>query len=307
MIGVLYQLFSHDEMLLGTGRWAKIGSQSGESSQSWRRRRWVLSSWGQFSGFHLPALLLGVGCGVTKASSQTPPPPNPLLELVLTIIVPSVVLDQLSKAERLGPFWALVVSLLFPLGFGVWCFVQKKGWNLFSVLGFVTILLTGGLGLLSLPAFWFAVKESALPIILGAAFPLSHWFGKPLISAMLMQPHIINLPVLQGALHTPERRNGFDAALFRASCGMGLGMLGSSVANFFLAMYLLGGRAPGTEDFVKGIARLNWMSMVVIGVPMMVVMMAVFFRLLKHIQNITGLERDDLLNPGTTVRRQVGS
>ncbi len=246
---------------------------------------------------------------MTKAPSDSPsqPPPNPILEIVLTILLPSMVLDHLSKAERLGPFWALVVSLLFPLGFGVWCYISRKGWNLFSVLGFVTILLTGGLGLLNLPAFWFAVKESALPIILGAAFPLSHRFGKPLISAMMMQPHVINVAALNAGLSTPEKKKAFDAALFRASCGMGLGMLGSSVANFFLAMYLLGGKEPGTEIFLKGIANLNWMSLVVIGVPMMVVMLAVFFRLLKQIQKITGLERDDLLNPGVTARRQVGA
>ncbi|HSI63827.1 MAG TPA: VC0807 family protein [Candidatus Saccharimonadia bacterium] len=241
---------------------------------------------------------------MTKAAA--PPPPNPLIEIVLTIILPSLVLDQLSKPERLGPLWALVVSLLFPLGFGVWCFVQKKGWNLFSILGFATILLTGSLGLLKLQAFWFAVKESTVPLIIGLAFPLSHRFGKPLINAMILQPHVMNLEALHGAITTPEKRTDYNQAVFRASCGMALGMVGSSIANFFLAMYLLGGKEPATEAFMKGIAKLNWMGMIVIGVPMMVVMLFVFFRLLKHLQRITGLERDDLMNPGTTVRRQVG-
>jgi hypothetical protein len=247
----------------------------------------------------------GLVAPVTKAPA--PPPPNPFLEILLTIILPSVVLDQLSKPERLGPLVALVVSLLLPLGFGVWCFVQKKGWNLFSVLGFVTILITGSLGLLKLPAFWFAVKECTIPLIIGLAFPLSHRFGKPLLNAMILQPHVINLEAMNGAITTPEKRADYEKAVFRASCGMALGMVGSSVANFFLALYLLGGKEPGTEEFMKGIAKLNWMGLIVIGVPMTVVMLFVFFRLLKQLQRITGLERDDLMNPGTTVRRQVGS
>jgi hypothetical protein len=37
----------------------------------------------------------------------------------------------------------------------------------------------------------------------------------------------------------------------------------------------------------------------------MVAMLLVFLWFLRQIQRITGLQRDDLLNPGRTVRRQV--
>lgn len=235
--------------------------------------------------------------------SHTAPPPNPLLEIVLTLVLPSVVLDQCSKPQSLGPFWALAVSLIFPLGFGAWCLWKKAGWNVFSVLGFVTILLSGGLGLLKLDAFWFAIKESAMPVMLGLAFPLTHRFGRPLINALVMQPHLFNVPTLNAALDSGAgRRAAFDSALFRASCGMGLGMAGSAVANFFLALWLLGGKEPGGEAFVKGIARLNWVSMGVIGVPMMAVMLVVFLWLMKQIQQITGLHRDALLHTGKAAR-----
>jgi hypothetical protein len=241
---------------------------------------------------------------VTSAPPKSPP--NPLFELAFTIIIPSLVLDQLSRPERLGPFGALVVALLLPLGFAVWCWWKKTGWNLFSILGLVTILLSGGLGLLRLDAFWFGIKETAMPLVLAVAFPLSHRFGKPLIHALLMQPHILNVSALQSAMAAaPETRAQIDQATFRASLGLGLGMMGSSVANFFLALYLLEGKEPGSEAFVKGIGTLNWAGTVVIGVPLMVVMMFVFFWLLKRLSQITGLERDDLLNPGKTVRTQI--
>jgi hypothetical protein len=44
----------------------------------------------------------------------------------------------------------------------------------------------------------------------------------------------------------------------------------------------------------------------VIGVPMLAVTMGLLFWLLRRIQSLTGLERDDLMNAGTTVRRKVG-
>jgi hypothetical protein len=235
-----------------------------------------------------------------------PSQPNALADLALTVVLPSLVLDQLSAPERLGPAGALIVSLLFPVGYAGWCWWKRSGWNLFSIIGFITVLLSGGLGLLKLDAFWFALKESAMPLALGAAFPLSHVFGKPLINALVMQPHVINLPAVGAALSTPEKNAAYQAALHRGSWGIGLATIGSAAGNFLLALHLLGGKEPGGEAFVKGIGTLNWASVLVIGLPLCAVMLAVFIWLIRRIQVITGLERDDLMNPGRTVRRQMG-
>ena len=45
--------------------------------------------------------------------------PNPLLEIAITILVPAVILMTLSGPDRLGPIWALVLGLAFPLGWGL--------------------------------------------------------------------------------------------------------------------------------------------------------------------------------------------
>lgn len=232
--------------------------------------------------------------------------PNPLADLVLTIVLPSLVLDQLSNPARLGPAGALIVSLLFPVTYAGWCWWKRSGWNLFSIIGFITVLLSGGLGLLKLDAFWFALKESAMPLALGAAFPLSHVFGKPLINALVMQPHLINLRAMGAALNTPEKNTAYQAALLHGSWAIGLATIGSSAGNFLLALHLLRDKDPGGEAFVKAIGTLNWAGMLVIGVPLCAVMLLVFVWLIRRIQSITGLEHADLMNPGRTVRRQVG-
>jgi hypothetical protein len=71
-------------------------------------------------------------------------------------------------------------------------------------------------------------------------------------------------------------------------------------------LFYLKGTVPGTEDYTQAIGRQNWVGFIVIGVPMLAVTMALLFWLLRRIQAITGLERDDLMNPGTTVRRKIG-
>lgn len=238
-------------------------------------------------------------------NEPTPKQPNPLVDLALTVALPSYVLGYLSEPTSLGPFWALIVSLLFPLGYGLWCWWKKVGWNAISILGLITVLLSGGLGLLQMNAFWFAIKESSMIVMLGIAFPFSHLWGKPLINALILQPQLINLRALNAALNTEGKQTAFKAILHRASWHLGLGMIVSSIANFFLAMSILGGKAPGSEAFVKGIGTLNWASNIVIGLMLMAVMLLVFLWLLRQITALTGLERSDLLNPGRTVRRQV--
>lgn len=239
-----------------------------------------------------------------------PPPnkeqPNPLADLLLTIILPSVILESLSKPDRLGPAWALVVALLLPLGFGIYCFIKKRGLNFFSVLGLVAIIVTGGLGLLNLSAVWFAAKEAAFPIFLGLAFPLSFLWGKPLVSELLLNPQVINHDLLNSRLNTEGQKQSFQNLLRQASWALAGTMLLSAVANAMLVLYYLKGTVPGTEEYTKAIGRQNWVGFIVIGVPMMAATMGLLFWMLGQLKKLTGLERDDLMNPGTTVRSQVG-
>lgn len=232
--------------------------------------------------------------------------PHPLSDLLLTVVLPSVVLETLSRPDRLGPVWALVVALLLPLGFGLWCFYKKRGLNFFSLLGLAAVIFTGGLGLLNLNAFWFALKEAAFPVFLGLAFPLSFRWGKPLVTELLLNPQVVNQPLLMASLDTLEKRASHERLLRRASWALALTMFASAVANAWLVQFFLAGAEPGSEAYTKAIGRQNWVGFIVIGLPMMAVTVGLLLWVLKRVQQLTGLERDDLLNPGRTVRRQVG-
>ena len=74
--------------------------------------------------------------------------PRPLTDLVLGIVIPSVVLMNLSGPERLGPQVALIVALAFPIGLGLYEMLRYRAINYIALLGLVSVLLTGGIGLL---------------------------------------------------------------------------------------------------------------------------------------------------------------
>ena len=81
-------------------------------------------------------------------------PENIWINLICNVVLPGVLLGQLSKPERLGPVWGLVVALLFPLGYGLWDLVHRRQFNFLSGLGLVSVLMTGILGLLKTDPFW---------------------------------------------------------------------------------------------------------------------------------------------------------
>jgi hypothetical protein len=56
------------------------------------------------------------------------------------------------------------------------------------VLGLVSILLTGGIGLLQLDTRWLAVKEAAIPGLIGLAVLMSTRTRYPLVKTAAVQP-----------------------------------------------------------------------------------------------------------------------
>ena len=59
---------------------------------------------------------------------------NLWLNLLFNIVVPALILTTLSKPERLGPVWALIVGVSLPLGYGIYDLIVRRKWNFFSIL-----------------------------------------------------------------------------------------------------------------------------------------------------------------------------
>ena len=119
--------------------------------------------------FWLHAMLVTESNPTAAGSPKSSPAKeNLLLNLACNVILPGLVLSKLSRPERLGPLWALVAALALPLGYGVWDWMKRRHWNLFSTLGITGTLATGGMSLGShfgwwqATALWFAIKEAAM-------------------------------------------------------------------------------------------------------------------------------------------------
>ena len=228
------------------------------------------------------------------ALQGTPPAKeNVFVNRVCNVVLPGFLLTFLSKEHLLGPVFGLLVALSIPLGYGTWDYLRRKKCNIFSVLGLSSVLLTGVLGLLKADALWIAVKEAAIPLLIGVAIPLSLRTRQPLVRTILYNDQVLDTERIEVALLARENKPAFERLLCRASYILALSFLGSAILNFFLARWLLQA-PPGTPDFNAQLGKMNWLSWPVIVVPMMGVMIYALFTLLKGVESLTGLNGEEL-------------
>src|SRR5688572_19255161 len=191
---------------------------------------------------------------------------NLWLNLLCNAVLPGFLLSYLSKEERLGPVWGLVVALSVPLGYGIWDLWTWRRLNVISIIGIVSTLLTGVLGLLKTDGFWIAVKEAAVPTILGLAIPLTLKTRQPLIRTLLYNDQVLDTHRIHAALEQRGHLVAFEKLLRWASWVLAGSFLASAVLNFCLARWLLVA-APGTPQFNDQLGRMNWLSWPVIALP----------------------------------------
>ncbi len=225
------------------------------------------------------------------------PQNNPLLEIVVTILVPALVLMQLSKPERLGTTWALVLALAFPLGWGLREAITKRKLSWLALLGVVSTLLTGGIGLLKVDPFWLAVKEAAVPSLIGLAILGSNWTRWPLIRILVFNPQLFDVEKVEAALKARGTTVPFELRLRTGTLWLAGTFFFSAVANFVLTRWVVTSPA-GTEAFNHELGRLTALSYPIIAVPSMIMMMALMFWLARGAKALTGLDLGEMMQGG---------
>jgi hypothetical protein len=222
-----------------------------------------------------------------------PKPENMLLNLVCNIAVPTVVLMKFSTERFLGPAWGLVVALIFPISYGLYDLAKRKKTNFLSVLGFVSVLLSGGMGLMKADGFWFAVKDAVLPTCIGATVLATLRAKSPLLREMIFNEQLVDVARVDAALGERGGRDAFEQLMRRSSVWLAVSFLVSAPVNFALARYILVA-PPGTPEFNAQLGRMHVLVWPVIVVPSMIAMIIIFWKLITGLTHLTGLTTDEI-------------
>lgn len=219
---------------------------------------------------------------------------NPLVDLLVSIVIPSVILMKFSGAQDLGALPALILALAFPLGWGAVDLLRCRRINFIAVLGLVSIMLTGGIGLLALDTQWLAIKEAAIPGLIGIAVVVSTRTRYPLVKTLLYNPALIDVARVEQSLTERGNAEAFAARLQTATWLLGGTFFFSAGMNYLLATWIVTSPA-GSEAFNEELGRLTLMSYPAIAIPSMLMMMAVLWYLVKAMRNLAGLQLGDIL------------
>lgn len=222
-----------------------------------------------------------------------------LANLLLNIVVPTLILTKLSGDEYLGVTWGVVVALAFPLGYGLWDFYRTRKLNVFSILGFVSVLLTGGISLLKLPPEYIAIKEAAIPGLLGIVTLISLKTRYPLVRTFIYNEKILKVDKINNALAQYQTRDEFERTLTRANISIATSFFLSSVLNYVLAKMIVVSD-PGTLAFNEELGKMTALSYPVIALPMMIIMMGTLFYVFRSIRKLTQLTLEEVINDGST-------
>jgi len=241
-----------------------------------------------------------------SASNVPDHKPRPWVDLLVSIIIPSVILMKFSGDEHLGSVNALVIGLAFPLGWGLFELIRYHKKNFIAVLGLISVGLTGGIGLLELDAGWLAIKEAAIPAIIGLAVLVSTRTRYTLVRTLLYNPSVLDVEKIQRSLEEHNRTEEFEERLQKASYFFAGTFLFSSIMNYVLARWIVVSPS-GTQAFNEELGQMTLVSYPMIAIPSMVMMMLIFYYLWRTIRRLTGYTLEEVMAPHLAEKEKKNS
>ena len=235
---------------------------------------------------------------------------NLLLSLAFNLILPILLLrngedwfggwlaeffDDETRAQGTGTI-ILIAALTFPLVYGIRDFYSRQRCNAVSLLGFVSVLFTGGIGLLDLDPILFAIKEAALPAIIAVILILYRTNKNSLTRTFLYNPDVIQVELVETTLKERGNKEEFDNLLTRCSWWLACSFLLSAALNYLLArMIVVTPPAQNKTQFNEEVGVMMGWSIPVIAVPCMIITIFVLWGLFRGIRELSGLEPEDIM------------
>lgn len=207
--------------------------------------------------------------------------------LAFNIIIPVFILSRLSGDDSLGPSLSIVFALAFPIGYGLWDLRQSGKVNAFSILGVVSVFLTGGISLLELDPKYIAIKEATIPGLIGIAVLFTQRTRFPLVKTLILNGQLVRVEALYQALEQNDNIATFEKRMGQASFIVAASFFLSSALNYALAKIILVS-PPGTTQFSEELGKMTALSYPVIALPSMIVLMLAIWFVFSQVHKLTG-------------------
>ena len=237
---------------------------------------------------------------------------NLFVNLIFNLGLPIVILRKGDDwfGETLGTWMSLpaestevsscllTLAVFFPVAYGIYDFKNRKKWNFMSILGAISALLTGGIGLIpGGTVHMFALKEAALPGALAILTLFTLKTKKPLVKIFLYNPDFFQVDKIEKLLETQGSQKSFNRLLVICTWLLAVTFVFSTVVNYFLARIIVV-TEPFTDKkaFNDEIGTMMTWSFPVISLPCMIATGYAFWLLVRGIKKMTGLTLEEAMN-----------
>lgn len=217
---------------------------------------------------------------------------SPLAQIVVNFVLPTIVLLKFSSESALGPAKAMLLALAFPVVWELYGLSRRQKPSVLSLVAIGGILLTGAITLLGLSENWLAVRRSAVYFIIAAGLLVSILIKRPLIEMLL--PKIIDMDRVTAAAQKRGTLKNLKKHIRSASYMLIVLLVAIGVASLVLTLVVI--TAPtDTAQFNSEYARLRFIGLPAITLPLLVGMLGILLYLFAKIEKLTGLDAESLV------------
>ena len=241
---------------------------------------------------------------------------NPILSLCCNILLPVIILKNGSKwinrilIQYYGEEWVyqhsiiidissivFFIALICPVIYFFYDLLNRKNINLISILGFINILLTGGIGIFGakfgLSKNWFILKEGLLPIIIGLVLIIMSKYRQSSFNRILLNEVLFDNDKIRNSIKE-DMQYEFKYMVRKTGYYLIAGFFISSIIQFTLASLIVVSN-PGEPSFNKEVSTMTWVSYLAVLLPTMLIVGKGYLGLISGIEKITGLKKDEFL------------
>lgn len=177
---------------------------------------------------------------------------------------------------------------------GIYEFIKDKKVGLMPSIGFISTLLTGGIGVLQLPKEYIAIKEALVPLGFGLAVLLSSFTKSPLVKTFIYNDMVMETEKVADKVAEIGKEDEFDRIMLVATWILAASFLVSSVLNYVLAKIIIVSET-GTEAFNQELGTMTLWSYPVIVVPSLIVTFYALYFVINRILKMTGFSFEEII------------
>ncbi|HSB95209.1 MAG TPA: VC0807 family protein, partial [Spongiibacteraceae bacterium] len=140
---------------------------------------------------------------------------------------------------------------------------------------------------------YIAIKDAAVPSLLGLATLISIYTPYPLVKTFLYNKQVMQVEKVHAALERHNALAKFEYHLTMASYMVAGSFFLSGILNYVLAKHILVS-PPGSTELAQELGKMTALSFPVIALPCTLVLAGALYYLLSNIQKLTELTLEDI-------------